>query len=166
MKPFTKHFSIIFKFPWRFKRNLIHMLLIHLHSVHKNCSSVWSHCGPEALKKLSNEPSFLNWNPDDFQMFWVLSVLSKFGTWRKKKSLGHEWESTDGSGTLWGKKMPIIGILLKVKETISFVKISFDRWTTLCSLKNGRPLPRVETEWSESKLWVRMSQESTFQKLL
>ena len=25
------------------------------------------------------------------------------------------------------KKMPIIGILLKVKDTISFVKISFDR---------------------------------------
>lgn len=40
MKPFTKHFSLIFKFPLRFKRNLIHMFLIHLHSAHKNCSSI------------------------------------------------------------------------------------------------------------------------------
>lgn len=34
-RQFAKHFSLIFKFPWRFKKNLIHMFLIHLHSTHK-----------------------------------------------------------------------------------------------------------------------------------
>lgn len=60
-KQFAKHFSLIFKFPLRFKRNLIHMFLIHLHSTHKkkkffNLISLWS----RGIKKLSNEPSSLN----------------------------------------------------------------------------------------------------------
>lgn len=97
-KPYAKHFFLIFQFPLRFKRNLIHMFLIHLHSVHKNCSSIWSHCGPGALK--SFQMSLPSWI--EIQM---LCFVSSKQIWNlKKKSLGHKWESTDGSGTCEGKK--------------------------------------------------------------
>lgn len=99
MKPFTKHFFLIFKFPLRFKRNLIHMFLTHLHSVHKNCSSIWSHCGPGALK--SFQMSLPSWI--EIQMLCFVSSKQIWNL-KKKKSLGHKWESTDGSGTWWGKK--------------------------------------------------------------
>lgn len=87
-KQFEKHVPLIFKFPLRFKRNLIHMFLIHLHSTHKKSSSIWSHCGPGALK--SFKWAFLL---ELKSRCCVLSALSKFET---QKSLGHKWEGTDG----------------------------------------------------------------------
>lgn len=89
-------FKFKFKFPLRFKRNLIHMFLIHLHSTHKNCSSIWSHCGPGALK--SFQMSLPSWI--EIQM---LCFVSSKQIWNSKKSLGHKWEGTDGSGA-WGEK--------------------------------------------------------------
>lgn len=79
-KQFAKHFSLIFKFPLRFKRNLIHMFLIHLHSTHKKkCSSIWSHCGPGALK--SFQMSLPPWI--EIQM---LCFVSSKQIWNSEKS--------------------------------------------------------------------------------
>lgn len=129
-RQFAKHFSLIFKFPWRFKKNLIHMFLIHLHSTHKEMFykliSLWS----RVINKLSNEPSSFHWNPDAvFHQLWANL---------KTPSLDHKWEDTDGFGTQGEKRNPhIIESLLKY-EALSFLRVSFNRWMPLSSLKRGR----------------------------
>lgn len=147
MKPFAKHFSLIFKFPLRFKRNLIHMFLMHLHSAHKNWSSIWSHCGPGALK--SFQMSLHSW----IEIQMLCSVSSRQIWNSRKKSLGHKWEGTDGFRA-WRenrreRKAQIIGFF-KYKKRYHFKDLI--QWMiTFHSFKDGRPLPLRETEWAGFK---------------
>lgn len=113
-RQFAKHFRLIFKVPWRFKKKLIYMFLIHLHSTHKKSSWIWSHCGPGALK--SFQMSLLS---IEIQM---LCFVSSKQIWNWKKKVLVINEKTQMVLELREKKNPqIIEALLKYEE-LSFFK--------------------------------------------